>query len=326
MFMSGLMSNNAERIKGCILTTLPKAIRTCLWMLKITIPISLCVRIAQYVGIMEYVGMLTSAVFPLMGLPSEASIVFFTSCFLPIYAPIALMATMELTIKQATILSLMCLASHNLPVECAVASKTGSSFWTILTLRISASFIMAIIANILLPESNTIFAMSQMGIDCGSLLEVLTAWLLASWNLIKMLAVIVTSLMFVQAVLEEFGVIQKISKIVSPIIRVVGLPENTTFLWLVGNIVGLSYGSAIMIGMASEGKINPYEADLVNRHLAVNHSILEDTFLFSALGICVWWLLLFRIPLAIFVVWAKRVKWNRIHIKVLRPSLIIKEN
>ena len=150
----------------------------------------------------------------------------------------------------------MCLASHNLPVECAVASKTGSSFWTILTLRISASFIMAIIANILLPESNTIFAMSQMGIDCGSLLEVLTAWLLASWNLIKMLAVIVTSLMFVQAVLEEFGVIQKISKIVSPIIRVMGLPENTTFLWLVGNIVGLSYGSAIMIGMASEGKIN----------------------------------------------------------------------
>lgn len=324
--MSGLMSNNKERIKGCIVATLPKAIKTCLWMLKIILPISLCVRIAQYVGLMKYVGMLASAIFPLIGLPSDAAIVFFTSCFLPIYAPIALMATMELTIKQATILSLMCLASHNLPVECAVASKTGSSFWAIMILRITASFIMAIIANILLPENNTLFAMSQMGVDCSSLLEVLTAWILASWNLIKTLAVIVTILMFVQAVLEEFGIIQKISKIVSPIIRVMGLPENTTFLWLVGNIVGLSYGSAIMIGMASEGKINPYEADLVNRHLAVNHSILEDTFLFSALGICAWWLLLFRIPLAIFVVWAKRVKWNRIHFKVLCPPLIIKEN
>lgn len=323
--MSGLMSNNRERIKWCIVATFPKAMRTCLWMLKIILPISLCVRIAQYVGFMKYVGMFTSSIFPLIGLPSDAAIVFFTSCFLPIYAPIALMATMELTIKQATILSLMCLASHNLPVECAVASKTGSSFWTILMLRIGASFIMAIIANILLPENNTLFAMSQMGVDCGSLLEVLDAWFLASWNLIKMLAVIVTSLMFVQAVLEEFGIIQNISKIISPIIRVMGLPENTTFLWLVGNIVGLSYGSAIMIGMTSEGKINPYEADLINRHLAVNHSILEDTFLFSALGICAWWLLLFRIPLAIFVVWAKRVKWNRIHFKVLCPSLIIKE-
>lgn len=182
--MSGLMSNNVERIKGCVLTTLPQAIRTCLWVLKITIPISLCVRIAQHVGIMEYVGMLASAVFPLMGL-------------------------------------------------------------------------------------------------------------------------------------------QKISKMVSPIIKILGLPENTAFLWLVGNIVGLSYGSAIMIGMASEGKINPNEADLVNSHLAINHSILEDTVLFSALGICAWWLLLFRIPLAIIVVWAKRAKWNRRYTKILRPSLLI---
>lgn len=324
--MSGLMSNNKERIKGCIVVTLPKAIKTCLWMLKIILPISLCVRIAQYVGVMKYVGMLASAIFPLVGLPSDAAIVFFTSCFLPIYAPIALMATMELTIKQATILSLMCLASHNLPVECAVASKTGSSFWAIMILRITASFIMAIIANILLPENNTLFAMSQMGVDCSSLLQVLTAWILASWNLIKTLAVIVTTLMFVQAVLEEFGIIQKISKIVSPIIRVMGLPENTTFLWLVGNIVGLSYGSAIMIGMASEGKINPYEADLVNRHLAVNHSILEDTFLFSALGICAWWLLLFRIPLAIIVVWGKRLNWSRKRTGVLRTSVLINNN
>lgn len=320
--MSGLMSNFTARIKGCIITTLPKAIRTCLWILKITIPISLCVRIAQYFGIMEYVGMLTSAVFPLMGLPSDASVVFFTSCFLPIYAPIALMATMELTIKQATILSLMCLASHNLPVECAVASKTGSSFWTILILRIGASFIMAIIANMLLPESNSIFAMSQIGVEYDSFLNVLSAWFFASWNLIKTLVIIVTTLMLIQALLEEFGIIRKISKIVSPIVKVMGLPEKTTFLWLVGNIVGLSYGSAIMIGMASEGKINPNEADLVNRHLAVNHSILEDTVLFSALGICAWWLLLFRIPLAIIIVWAKRVNWNRRLIKVFAPISI----
>lgn len=305
------MSNNITRIKGCIVTTLPKAIKTCLWILKITLPISLCVQIAQYVGLMKYVGMLTSVVFPLIGLPADAAIVFFTSCFLPIYAPIALMATMDLTIKQATILSLMCLASHNLPVECAVASKTGSSFWSILALRISASFIMAITANILLPENNTLFAISQSGIEYDSFLKVLSAWLFASWDLIRTLVIIVTSLMLIQAFLEEFGIIQKISKIVSPVIKIMGLPENTSFLWLVGNIVGLSYGSAIMIAMVSEGKINPYEADLINRHLAVSHSILEDTFLFSALGICAWWLLLFRLPLAIFVVWLKRMKYTR---------------
>ena len=310
--MSGLMSYKT-RIKKCILSTLPKAIKTCLWVLRITLPISLIVRLAQYFGVMKYIGGVLSGIFPLIGLPADASIVFFTSCFLPIYAPISLMTTMELTIRQATILSLMCLASHNLPVECAIAKKTGSSFWTILFIRIGASFIFAIIANILLPENNTLFTMSQSGIEYSSIIDVLYAWGIASWTLIRTLAVIVTSLMIVQGLLEEFGIVKKCSNIISPMIKAMGLPESTTFLWLVGNIVGLSYGSAIMLGMASEGKINPYEADLVNRHLAVNHSILEDTILFSALGICAWWLLLFRIPLAIIVVWAKRVKWNQRH-------------
>ena len=59
--------------------------------------------------------------------------------------------------------------------------------------------------------------------------------------------------------------------------------------------------------MVSEGKIEKYEADLANRHLAISHSLLEDTVLFASLGVCAWWLLLFRIPLAIIAVWAKRL-------------------
>lgn len=59
--------------------------------------------------------------------------------------------------------------------------------------------------------------------------------------------------------------------------------------------------------MVSEGQIEKYEADLANRHLAISHSLLEDTVLFASLGVCAWWLLLFRIPLAIIAVWAKRL-------------------
>ena len=59
--------------------------------------------------------------------------------------------------------------------------------------------------------------------------------------------------------------------------------------------------------MVSEGKIEKYEADLANRHLAISHSLLEDTVLFASLGVCAWWLLLFRVPLAIIAVWAKRL-------------------
>ena len=90
-----------RRISKCVAVTLPKAIKTCLWMLKITLPISLLVRLMQYYGVMDVIGTATSSLFPLLGLPAESAVVFFTSCCLPIYAPIALMASIDLTVRQA---------------------------------------------------------------------------------------------------------------------------------------------------------------------------------------------------------------------------------
>lgn len=298
---------HCKKISRCVVTTLPKATKTCLWMLKITLPISLLVRLMQYYGLMDVIGTTTSSLFPLLGLPAESAVVFFTSCCLPIYAPIALMATIDLTVRQATILSLMCLVSHNLPVECAIAKKTGSSFITIFTLRVASSVILATIANMLLPEDARIFTLTASSIEYSSIYDVISVWLVSSLNLAKILGFIVTSLMLLQSLLEEYGVIRHMCRFITPLMNIMGLSSKASFLWLVGNIVGLSYGSAIMINMVSEGKIEKYEADLANRHLAISHSLLEDTVLFASLGVCAWWLLLFRIPLAIIAVWAKRL-------------------
>lgn len=296
-----------KKITQCVATTLPKAIKTCIWMLKITLPISLLVRLMQYYGVMDVIGTATSSFFPLIGLPAESAVVFFTSSCLPIYAPIALMATIDLTVRQATILSLMCLVSHNLPVECAIAKKTGSSFATIFLLRVVSSVILATVANMLLPEDVRMFTLTENSIDCSCIYDVVSVWLVSSLNLAKTLGFIVTSLMLIQSLLEEYGIIRHMCRFITPLMSIMGLSSNASFLWFIGNVVGLSYGSAIMINMVSEGKIEKYEADLANRHLAISHSLLEDTVLFASLGVCAWWLLLFRIPLAIIAVWAKRL-------------------
>lgn len=310
-----------NRILNCCIKVLPNAFKNCLWMLKMILPISLIVRLFQYWGVMDYIGMMMNGLFPLLGLPSDSSIVFLTSCFLPIYAPIALMTSMELTMRQATILSLMCLASHNLFVECTIAKKTGSSFGDILLLRLFASFSLAILANWLLPEDSTMFSVQRACSEQVSYSGMLNNWLISSLNLAKMLCMIVSLLMIIQALLEDYGLIKKMCTFIAPIMKIFGLSQETSFLWLVGNIVGLSYGGAIMIGMVEEGKISSYDADLVNRHLAVSHSLLEDTILFSTLGICAWWLLLLRIPLAIIAVWLKHLRDLLFHAKIHYSTL-----
>ena len=72
----------------------------------------------------------------------------------------------------------------------------------------------------------------------------------------------------------------------SPLMRLFGLNPDVAFLWLVGNTVGLAYGSAIMMDYAKMGKLGHQEADLLNHHLAISHSQLEDPLLFAV--IVVW--------------------------------------
>jgi nitrate reductase NapE component len=56
-----------------------------------------------------------------------------------------------------------------------------------------------------------------------------------------------------------------------------------------------------------EGKVTRREASLLNYHLALSHSVLEDNILFVALGVSIWWILGVRFVFAWFVVWMRRL-------------------
>ena len=76
---------------------------------------------------------------------------------------------------------------------------------------------------------------------------------------------------------------------------------------LIGYIVGLAYGGALMIDQMKEGKVTRSDAELLNYHLAVSHSVIEDNLLFVALGVSVWWILGVRLVVAWLVVWVRRI-------------------
>ena len=96
--------------------------------------------------------------------------------------------------------------------------------------------------------------------------------------------------------------------------RIFGLPEHASLLWVVGNVVGLAYGGALMVDMIDEGQVTRKEADMVNHHLAISHSLLEDTILFVALGINIWAIIIPRLLFFFFLVWTKRL-WNHFSLK-----------
>ena len=285
---------------------MPRSLSICLWLLKVMLPISLAVRVLQYVGVIDWLAGVLSPLFAYIGLSGDSAIVFLTSIFLPLYPTIAVMATLTLTLREATILAVMCLVSHNLPVECSVAHKTGSPFGRIVAFRVAMSFVSAIVLNALMPQSDAAFSFLASSVEVTSWGMLFTQWLSSSLILVVTIVLIVSALMVLQRVLEEFGWMHRIAHSLSPLMRIFGLPTGCSLLWLTGNVVGMAYGAAIMIDEVEQGRLTRHEANLVNHHLGVSHSLLEDTMLFVAMGISFWWIFLTRLVLAITAVWTLR--------------------
>lgn len=300
------MSTTIKRIYSSAKSALPKSAKTVWWLLKIILPISFAVSLLQYYGFIAIMAEYLTPLFSVVGLPGESAIVFISSIFLSLYAPIAIMATLALDLREVTILALMCLITHNLFVESAVQKKTGSSYFIMFTLRIFTSFLAAFLLNYFLPENIGTNMVAEKAVTYAGLPEMIVAWLKGSGWLILKIVLIVTALLMLQNILKEFKIIDLIAKLFAPVMRVMGLSESTSFLWFVAQIVGLTYGSVIMIESVERKEVQSADADLLNYHVAINHSLLEDTLLFVAVGVPVIWITAPRILLAIVVVWMVR--------------------
>lgn len=301
------MNLTLKRLERCVTSAIPASIKTSIWLLKIMLPISLGVRLLDYYGVIEYLSVYLHPLFHLIGLPANLAIVFVTSIFVPPYATIAVMSSLSMTVREATLLSGMCLIAHNLFVECAVTKKTGSSFMGMMILRIGMALLLAYVLNLFLPSDSTPFILSQEHAQVLSVKEVFSSWFYSSMQLTLMMVSILTLLMILQRILIEFRLMAKITKPLSPLMRFLGLPKHSAILWIVGNVIGLAYGGAIMIEMIEKGEVTKKESNLVNYHFAMSHSLLEDSILFATIGVYVLPILIVRVVFAFIVVWIKRL-------------------
>ncbi len=299
------------RLKNALLASLPVSQRTIWWLLKIIVPVSFVVSLLQFYGVVGLIAGILEPGFSLIGLPGESAIVFITSLFLSLYAPIAIIATLPLDLREITILAVMCLISHNMIVETAVQKKTGSSAIVIILLRIGMSFVAAWFLNLLLPASEHHSVSKAVAQVYNSLVEMLGIWLINTGWLSLKIVFIVSSLMLFQNILKEFRVLDVLSKIFAPVMKFFGLSADTSFLWFVSQIIGLTYGSAIMVQAVEKSEIKPQDAKLLNYHIAINHSMLEDTLLFVAIGVNAGWIMIPRLILAFITVhFVKSVLWR----------------
>lgn len=282
-----------------------------LFLIRIMVPVSLAVALLQWSGALLWGARLLAPVMRIIGLPGEAALVLVSAALLNNYSAIAVMGTLPLTIREITILAVMSLTAHNLIVETAVMKKSGSSAFKMVVLRLGGAIVMGYLFNLVLPSFGGASGAIDASVTRADFWPMMAAWGLSTLRLVFKIVVLVLSIMIGQRLLEEFHIIDALSTLMAPLMRLFGLSEKTSVLWIVINVVGYAYGAAIIMERVKDGKMKPQEADLFNHHAALCHSLLEDTILFMAIGVPLFWITVPRLLLALVVVWFERFRRQR---------------
>ena len=293
---------------SCVRSATPSALKTIWWLVKIMVSVSFGIMLLQYFGVIAWISELLTPLFSSFGLPGEAALAYVSGYFVNCYTAMAVMSTLSLDMRAATILAVMVLCSHNMIVETTVQAKTGSSALRIVVIRTLSAFILAFVLNKIMPGEFVAHETHLVTAENVTFVEMLKNWAIRTLHTVGLMIVLVYALTLLQRILNEFGIIEKISNFLKPVMVFFGLPPRTAFLWLVANTLGLAYGAAVMIDETEHGSTTKEENDILNHHIGVSHSNLEDLLLFTAMGGSFLWMLLSRWAMSLLLVWERKIE------------------
>ena len=253
------------------------------WILvKIMAPVMVVVKVAADLGAVEMLARGFEPIMALVGLPGDMGIVWVAALLINIYAGaatlVALLPNSPLTGAEATVLGVMVLIAHAIPVEQRIVRMAGPSFLFTALLRIGGAIFLGVVLN-------------QTYSAIGALRDpVEIAWLPstapdADWptwtrdglRSLAAIFLILLALLSLLKILEKTGVTAFLARALAPMLRLIGIGPGAVPLAMSGLLLGLNYGGALMIKEAKSGTMSRRDVFLSLCFLCLCHGLIEDT-------------------------------------------------
>jgi len=259
-----------------------------LGLFKIMIPVVIVTKILATLGIIPYLGVAVSPVMRLVGLPGELGLVWATAMVTNLYGGLAVYGTvaagLDLSVAQITTLTTLMLFAHGLPVELRIAQKAGPRARFILPLRIGTALAFGIIfshacrAAGILQQAST--ALWQPPPSQDGWLN----WGLGQFKNLGTIFLIILVLVFVLKILARLGVSRWLTRLLRPLLRLMGMSEAAAPITVVGMTLGLSYGGGLIIEESRSGRLGRQDVLSSVALMSICHSLIEDVLLMMAVG------------------------------------------
>ena len=277
------------------------------WVLfKVILPVIVLIRFLELMGAIPYLAKFLDPLTGFIGIDGSLGIVWMAAILVNIYAGMAafasLQAIFDYSVAETTILGLIILIAHSLPIEVAIARQSRVSAVFNLLFR----FINAVIAGKIL---NIIFVKYDLFSENNtSLLKIPNTtvsnldWAILQFQNFFIIFIIIFSIITTINFLKYLGIWQIIINILRVPLSFLGMSDKVANIILIGLTLGISFGGGFLIEESKKNNISKKDILLSLSFLSLCHSIIEDTILILLLGSHISGILFFRFIYTVIVI------------------------
>lgn len=127
-------------------------------------------------------------------------------------------------------------------------------------------------------------------------------FLKGSSKTILMITAVLTPLMVILEIVKDTNLLEKIARVIQPLMKLMTLSKESAFPLLAGIFFGISYGSGVIYQVNREGKLTVRDMTLISVFLGACHGMIEDPGIFAAIGANWWVIIVTRVLTALLLV------------------------
>ena len=277
------------------------------WILfKVILPVVIVIRALELIGAIPFLAKFLEPLTSFIGIDGSLGLVWMAAILVNIYAGLAafasLQAIFDYSVAETTILGLIILIAHSLPIEVAIAKKSRISW----IFNLSFRFINAIVAGKIL---NLIFTKYELFNEPNqSVLQVPNEfvsnfeWATLQIQNFFIIFLIIFFIISTINILKVLGVWSLIINIMKIPLSYLGMSEKVANIILIGLTLGISFGGGFLIEESKKNNISKKDILLSLSFLSLCHSIIEDTILILLLGSHISGILFFRFIYTVIII------------------------
>ncbi|WP_324715891.1 hypothetical protein U7230_11015 [Carboxydochorda subterranea] len=280
-----------------------------LWLLlKVLVPVYAAVGLLQASGWLVPFSERLRGPLGSVGIVPEAVLPLVIGLLTALYGAIGSMASVGLSPQHALPVVLFLNFAHALPIEVSVAARCGVNPWKLAAARIGMGVAAAAASPLLLPllavgrpDGAPVAAAGSAGAAAPGIVPAggtwtamaalgpaTVAWVNAAAGLLRtvgLLVLVLAPLTLAMEWLERRGILDRWATGLAPSMGRLGLSGDAAFAILAGLFLGLVYGAGVIVDRMNRRRLDARQAWRIFLFLGACHSLLEDPFTFSVVGV-----------------------------------------